>query len=76
MTNKGKVRDHNENFILVRPELGLYIACDGMGGHNAGELLAKWRQKPLLLKSSTTLNRSNSTARTQPSVLGKRLKNY
>jgi len=41
LTNKGKVRGHNEDFILVRPELGLYIACDGMGGHNAGEVASK-----------------------------------
>ncbi|MEK6626006.1 MAG: Stp1/IreP family PP2C-type Ser/Thr phosphatase [Bdellovibrionota bacterium] len=50
MTNKGKVRDHNEDFILVRPELGLYIACDGMGGHNAGEVASQMAAETIALE--------------------------
>ncbi len=41
LTDKGKVRGHNEDYILVRPDLGLYVTCDGMGGHNAGEVASK-----------------------------------
>lgn len=40
-TGKGKVRDHNEDRFLVDDELGLYLVCDGMGGHQAGEVAAQ-----------------------------------
>jgi protein phosphatase len=31
-------RDHNEDHVLLRPELGLYLLADGAGGHNAGNV--------------------------------------
>jgi PPM family protein phosphatase len=37
-TDAGRVRDGNEDFLMVSPERNLYIAADGMGGHNAGEV--------------------------------------
>lgn len=37
-TDVGRMRHHNEDHILVRNDLGLYVVCDGMGGHNAGEV--------------------------------------
>jgi serine/threonine protein phosphatase PrpC/CRP-like cAMP-binding protein len=38
LTDVGKKRDHNEDNFLVDKKLSLFIVCDGMGGHAAGEV--------------------------------------
>jgi protein phosphatase len=32
------LREHNEDHVLLRPELGLFLLGDGAGGHNAGNV--------------------------------------
>jgi len=39
-TDIGRVRETNQDALLVRDDLGLFVVADGMGGHVAGELAA------------------------------------
>jgi protein phosphatase len=40
-TDVGLVREANEDFLLVDRKNALYVVCDGMGGHQAGEVASQ-----------------------------------
>jgi len=48
-------REHNEDHVLLRPELGLYVLADGAGGHNAGNIASA-------LATTTVANLFETTA--------------
>ena len=38
ITDPGRIRGHNEDCVESRPDVGIVVLADGMGGYNAGEV--------------------------------------
>jgi protein phosphatase len=64
-TDIGRVRGHNEDQLAVRPDLGLFVVCDGMGGTAAGEVASQMAVDTILaaLKAPGPGTTSGSTER-------------
>ncbi len=41
LSDKGLIREKNEDNFLINESKGLFVVCDGMGGHRAGDVASR-----------------------------------
>ena len=65
-TDVGKRRTHNEDAVLVRDDLSLYLVADGAGGHNAGEVASALCARSMANYFGATIRKTHQSPEFNP----------
>ena len=59
MTDVGLERKNNEDAFVSEPRAGLFVVCDGMGGHASGELASRITVDSVMQFVTETIHQTN-----------------
>jgi len=74
ITDKGKVRDHNEDAFLDNNQYAIWVVADGAGGHESGEVASNMIVESLAkIEKSLSLNKATKDIKQRLSYVNNQL---
>lgn len=74
LSDRGRMREGNEDAIATRPELGVAVLADGMGGHRAGEVASQMAVDIVTRHLAESLSNKNGSARDPEPVVSEAIR--